>query len=378
MRLLFISTTFPDTANPTRGTYNAALCRELARDHEVRVISPQLFTESIPRKFQGKRWSVPPAIQELEIQVEYPTFWYTPKMFHEYSGSQMWWSVRKTVERAVREFQPDAVLSYWAHPEGEIGVRAGRLAQAPAAVIVGGTDVLILPNLPKRGTRVRRVLTDSDAVITVSDGLKQAAEELPVPAEQVRTIYQGIDDTHFHTRKSREESRSELGLATDTSHLVWVGRIVPIKALEVLLRASAALAQRQVSFQLHLLGNGPERPSLEKLAKELGLENIVRIQGAVGHDRLADWYRAADLTVMSSLSEGLPNVLRESLACGTPFVSTDVGSIREIARPEYSQLVPVNDVEALAKAIEETLHPDYRDGAKCYQPRTWSDCASEV
>ncbi|MCA8996211.1 MAG: hypothetical protein KDA80_04480, partial [Planctomycetaceae bacterium] len=50
----------------------------------------------------------------------------------------------------------------------------------------------------------------------------------------------------------------------------------------------------------------------------------------------------------------------------------------EIARPEYSQLVPVNDVEALAKAIEETLHPDYRDGAKCYQPRTWSDCASEV
>ena len=61
------------------------------------------------------------------------------------------------------------------------------------------------------------------------------------------------------------------------------------------------------------------------------------------HDELPDWYRAADLTVLPSHSEGLPNVLRESLACGTPFVATNVGGISEIAHPDYSLLVPAED-----------------------------------
>lgn len=108
-----------------------------------------------------------------------------------------------------------------------------------------------------------------------------------------------------------------------------------------------------------------------------GLSNAIHFEGAVAHDRLPDWYRAADAVVLSSHSEGLPNVLREALACGTPFVATNVGDISEIARPEYSKLVAAGDAVAFAAAVGVILKPEYRQAAQKYVPRNWDDCAEE-
>ena len=86
-----------------------------------------------------------------------------------------------------------------------------------------------------------------------------------------------------------------------------------------------------------------------------GLSTYVTFVGPKTHDELPDWYRAADLTVLPSRSEGLPNVLRESLACGTPFVASDVGGIREIADRSSSLLVSSEDPASLADAIAQGL-----------------------
>lgn len=378
MRILFISTTFPDAGSPARGTYNSALCRALSREHEVRVIAPRFFTEVFGLRRGRQRFLLPADIAQCGISVHYPTYWYTPKILQRSYGVQMWWSVRSTVQCAIREFRPDAVLSYWAHPEGEVGVRAARLADCPAAVIVGGTDVLLLPRLPGRGERVRKVLQQSDAVITVSDGLRDAVVDLGVAPDRVRTIYQGIDSSVFHTRQTRSAARRQLGLESECAQLVWVGRLVPVKALPVLIEAAVLLRNCQIAFQLHLLGDGPLRSALEHQVAQAGLRDHIRFHGAVGHDQLGDWYRAADLSVISSDSEGLPNVLRESLACGTPFVSTDVGSVREIAQPDISLLVPPRNPAALADAIRSLLNQEARDLAALYQARSWEACAMET
>lgn len=378
MRILFISTTFPDADAPTRGTYNTALCRALQERHQVHVVSPRFFQE-VHHPFRArKKFRIPADLQQLGITVDYPTSWYTPRILQQHYGDQMWWSVRNTVEKAIYEHRPDAVLSYWAHPDGAVGLRAAEIAGVPAAVIVGGTDVLILPKSRQRGSKVREVLHHSHAVISVSEGLRTTACDLGVAPDRVHTIYQGIDEHVFHTRRSREESRQQLGLPDNFVHLVWVGRMVPVKALPMLLNAAAQLRASQLKFKLHLLGDGPLKESLQHQSAQLGLDSFVHFHGAVGHQRIPDWYRAADLTVLSSDSEGLPNVLRESLACGTPFVSTDVGSLGEIARPEFSRLTPAGNPVAFAEAVQSLLTPEARQAAAAYRARTWTDCADDV
>jgi teichuronic acid biosynthesis glycosyltransferase TuaC len=115
------------------------------------------------------------------------------------------------------------------------------------------------------------------------------------------------------------------------------------------------LSRDGVNFTGLLIGPGPLRSSLESQVARLGLDGRVRLLGPRPHDQLPDWYRAADLFVLSSYSEGVPVVLLEAAACGTPFVASRVGGIPEIAHLSASRLVPAGDAAALAEAIGASL-----------------------
>jgi glycosyltransferase involved in cell wall biosynthesis len=113
-----------------------------------------------------------------------------------------------------------------------------------------------------------------------------------------------------------------------------------------------------------------------------GLNDHVTFVGSQPPAQLSDWYRASNLFVLSSWSEGLPNVLREAVSCGRPFVSTDVGSVREIADspggPLFAELVPIGDALAMAVAIERVLHPDYLAAVQSVPHRSWRDTAHDL
>jgi glycosyltransferase involved in cell wall biosynthesis len=377
MHLLFLSQTFPDADHPAQGSYNVALCRALAANHTVTAVAPRGWTQTLRSMLDGSRFAASPAAKTAGIECRYPTFWYTPGIRHAQHGEWLWRSVSRTV-RLIHDRRPiDCVLSYWAHPDGEAGLRAAQFAGVPHAVIVGGSDVLLLPQRRDRRDAVCRVLRDSDAVITVGEGLRQAVIGLDVDPARIHTIYQGVDVDRFHPG-DRAAARRRLGLPAGRSLLLWVGRMVEVKRLDVLIAACRELQISGLDLELCLAGDGPLRSTIERAVHEAGLNERVRFIGSVRHEELPEWYRAADATVLSSRSEGLPNVLRESLACGTPFAATDVGSISEIADPAWSRLSPVDDARGLARAITEVLTPECRAAAARYRARTWSACAADV
>lgn len=371
MRILFLSSIYPRPYTRTLGVYCHALCRALAVRHEVRVVSPVGWVERLRRGDPG-RTPAPAG----DPPCAFPWYFYPPKVLRSSYGWFMWRSVRRPVLRALREFAPDCVLSYWLHPDGEAAVRAARAAGVPSAVIVGGSDALLLPRDPRRRRSIGRVLHEADALITVSRGLRDKVVELGAPASKVHVIYQGIDRGLF-APGDRAAARARLGLPAGRKALLWVGAMVPVKALDVLLEGCARLRRTRNDFHLYLVGDGPLRSALAARAEAADLAGCVTFVGPLAHDRLPDWYRAADLTVLPSWSEGIPNVLRESLACGTPFVATRVGDIAEFCPEAEVELVPPGDPVALAEALGDALSGRGVRPTPS-RPAGWDEYADEV
>jgi glycosyltransferase involved in cell wall biosynthesis len=310
------------------------------------------------------------------VAVLHPRYSYPPKVLRARYGWFLWQSIRRSITQTLEQFRPDAVLGYWAHPDGECAVRAAKQIGVPAIVMVGGSDILMLAKHHARRGKIRDVLKAADAVITTSNDLRTRVHELGIAPDKTHVIYRGVDTQRFFVG-DRHAARRSLGLPEAHRIVLWVGRMVPVKGLDVLIRAATILKARRHDMRIHLVGDGALRRQLEASVEARGLREQVHFEPVQSHDRLPDWYRAADVTVLPSRSEGVPNVLRESLACGTPFVASNVGGIREIADPEMSVLVPPDDPPAFANAIETMLErPPTRRAQK---PQcSWRDSADAL
>lgn len=357
MKILFYSYAYPNPVNTGLGTFNRSMIAGLASEHEVRVVSPVSFVDSwaawlkgrLPKGLNDPQFSAVPG-----VPAEYLPYYYTPKLLRSQYGRWMRWSVQRRLDRTMRAFQPEAVLSYWAHPDGEVAVRTAHRHGVPAIVMVGGSDVLLLGRQGIRQQKILDVMHNADAVITVSENIAETLTQDGVDPRKLRVVRRGVDRSLF-SPGDKAVARRGLGIPEKCTVLVTVGRLVSVKGHTHLLHACRLLAARRVSFRCFILGDGPLKRELQSQIIQSGLEGVVELKGAQTQGQLAEWYRAADMTVLPSLSEGVPNVLMESIACETPFVATDVGGIPEISDNRHDRLVPPASPVALADAIEWQL-----------------------
>ena len=378
MKILFLSNDFPHPDQPTRGMFNCNLLRAMLPQHEVRVISPRSWVHGQNRRARALLRQHPSAMMCTHgIPVQYPRYYYTPKILRTWYGRFMWESVRAAVWRLATTWIPDVVLGYWAHPDGEVAVRVARVLGVPAVVMVGGSDVLLMTKHPGRRRLIVSTLAAADAVVALSEDLAKKLKQLGIDPAKTHVIPRGVDTHHF-APADRKAARRALLLDEHRPILLWVGRMAPVKGLDVLLEACRLLRDRGVDFHLFLAGDGALRTELEAERVQSGLADRVSFLGAVPQDRLADWYRAADYMVLPSRSEGIPNVLRESLACGTPFVASNVGGIPEIAQDPANVLVPPDDAPALADALARALASEPRGLRSPPNPRGWDTCVAEL
>jgi teichuronic acid biosynthesis glycosyltransferase TuaC len=374
VRFLMLTTSYPSPMRPHAGTYNRALSEALAAEHEVKVVAPVTWPDALRAAARGAPGSARTTAASA-VEVLRPLYLYTPWILRNQYGLFMRASVRSALRSLFARFRPDAVIGYWAHPDGEAAVAAARDSGAVSLVLVGGSDVLLLARRPGRRRAILKVLRSADAVLAVGPALRERVIEMGVPAPRVHLFRQGVDLALF-SPGDRGAARRRIGLRPDHPILLWVGRMVEVKALDVLIAAGARLRERGVAFQLYLVGEGPLARRVRSWIRDEGAEEFMHLVGPLEHTALPDWYRAADLTVLSSHSEGVPNVLLESLACGTPFVATSVGSIPQLVG-KASETVPPGDPEALAGAIHRRLSaaaaPTRPEGAS-----SWAEAASAV
>jgi glycosyltransferase involved in cell wall biosynthesis len=194
----------------------------------------------------------------------------------------------------------------------------------------------------------------ADAIVAVSQGLAQDLETyLRMQPGTVKTIYNPVIDESL-LLKAKAPVEHPWFQPGELPVILGVGRLTQEKDFPTLIRAFALVRQVKPA-RLVILGEGKERSKLNALIRELGLENDVELPGFASNP-YAYMARAAAF-VLSSYREGLPTVIIESMAVGTPVVSTDCpnGPAEILANGKYGELVPVGDSEALAKAILKVL-----------------------
>jgi N-acetyl-alpha-D-glucosaminyl L-malate synthase BshA len=253
----------------------------------------------------------------------------------------------KEIIGVKRSYDVDLIHAFWSIPAGFVS--AFCCGKTPLITSLMGSDIKVF----SRGAsaRIRRTLVTpivkypyhkSTKLIAVSQDLKREAIELGAKEENIHVISEGIDIREFRPM-DKDALRRRLNLPEGLL-LIYVGPVFRLKRIDRLIRTSACLSP---DFDLHVLivGDGPERRSLEILAKELHVQDRVIFTGQILQDEVPQLTAASDVFVLCSETEGLPRVVREAMACGVPIVASNVGGLPEMVFNGETGYLADNDLE---------------------------------
>lgn len=194
-----------------------------------------------------------------------------------------------------------------------------------------------------------------NSVVTIARAQSDiCVQRLGIPREKVRLIYNGVELNRFAPEAVDSKIRQELCLPMDAPVVGIVGMLRPEKAHPVLLRAAVTIRKTHNRVRFLIVGDGPERESLETLSRSLGLSDNITFTG--GRNDIPEILSALDLFVLCSDTEAFPVSILEAMAMERPVISTNVGSVSEaVLHGTTGLLVPPGQPEALADAICELL-----------------------
>ena len=278
----------------------------------------------------------------------------------EVPGRQLRYAI-PSLRRLIRDLAPAAVISSEASLNlcALIAVRTLRRASRPKLILreVGSPSVAQRrdPYLQNRiAYRIlRRFYSYADRIITLTEGARRdLAENFAVPDQLIAVM---LTNAVVPPAAANRIAQWDGEAGRENDLIVCIGRLSPEKDQRTLIRAVSLLPAAQ-PWRLAIVGDGPERPALQALARELGVADRILFTGEVS-DPFGFMMRAR-LAVCASVYEGLGNAIIEALACGTPVVSTDCpyGPSEILQSGRYGALTPVGDAPAMAAAISEALN----------------------
>ncbi len=370
LRVLTLSTLFPDAARPTFGLFVERQTLGLAAlpDVELQVVAPIAAPPGPLARFgQSAGLAELPERETWKgLTVHRPRFPSLPGL-GALNPILMAHALLPVLRRMRADFPFDVIDAEFFFPDGPAAVRLGEGLGVPVSIKARGHDIHHFGRA--RGTRGQVVVAGRAAggMLAVSAALKRDMVALGLPEERIRVHYTGVDLDRFRPIADHTAAKAALGVPGPL--LLSIGALIPRKGHDLTIRALAEIP----GATLMIAGKGPEHGALQALAREMGVADRVRLLGGQPHEALPALAAAADVGVLVSTSEGLANAWVESLACGTPLVLSDVGGARELVdRPEAGRIV-AREPGAIAAAVRELLAspPDAEAVRATAQRFTW-------
>lgn len=371
LRVLTLSTLFPDASRPTFGIFVERQTLGLAAREgvEVQVVAP-IGLPPGPLKLIGHyraRTALPSVEAWKGITVHRPRFLHIPGPGIRLTPSAMARKLLPFLRKLRREFFPfDIIDAEYFWPDGVAAARLGQALGVPVSIKARGSDIHAWGMRDFGRAEILAAGDIAQGMLAVSDALRRDMIKLGLPEDRISVHYTGVDLERFSIA-DRDAAKLELGITGPL--LLCVGNLVPLKRQHLAIEALRHLP----NASLLIVGDGPERGALEAQISHAGLSGRVRLFGVRPHDDLPRLFAAADVFVHPSSSEGLANVWIESLACGTPVVISDVGGAREVVDSPAAGRIVEPAAVAIAKAISALLAnpPDRHETRRSAQRFTW-------
>ncbi len=359
LRLLIVTQNFPQRLIAWSGEFLVRQARMLAR-HEIEClfVVPRTWAPWPFPLFDRWRHFGPenPLLDVEGLRAQLVPYLRPPGLwFYRHEHRTMRAPVARVARRWHAERPIDVVLGVQMGGEAATAAWLGRALGIPTASLAIGTDVMLLPDrAPGFGQMLAATLAEVDLPIAVSEAVASRLEATGACSRPPLVVRMPRDESEFRPAEDREAIRAEAGIAPDEVVAVYVGRLEPAKGMRELHAVAARLLARHASFRLLCLGDGSERARLLSLASIR--PGAIEAPGRVAPSDVPRALQAADLLVLPSHSEGLPQVVVEAMNCGLPVVATDVGGTREAVLDEQTGLlVPPRDEDALEAALERLI-----------------------
>jgi glycosyltransferase involved in cell wall biosynthesis len=382
LRVLTFTALYPNKVNPLQGIFIHQRVRHLARrpGNSVEVIAPVPYFPSWLPFPRWQQFSQIPREEEIDgIRIHRPRYPLVPGISMPAHGMLMYLSSLSLARQLHREKPFDCIDAHFVYPDGFAAVRLGKQLSLPVVVSARGTDVNLYPSFRIIRPMLRWTLTNAAGIIAVSADLKNKMIALGIAESKIQVISNGVDIERFRPLDARS-ARKQLHLPEEASIVVSVGSLIESKGHHLLIAAVAELSERFPKLQLYVIGEGVYRAKLEELVREKKLHDRVLLPGNRPNEELSLWFSAANLSCLVSSREGWPNVISESLACGTPALATRAGGIPEIiSSPELGIFVE-RDADSIAAGLEQALARtwDRDEIARHSRSRSWDTVAEEV
>ncbi len=328
MNILTFSSLYPNAVDPSNGIFVERRLQKLLNHagDTATVVSPVPWFPFKNPMFgrYAAHAAVPSAERRNNLEIRYPRYLRLPKIGMLFAPLAMALSGLRAVRQLAKTHGPFDVLdAHYLYPDG---VAAGYLAarlDLPLLLTARGSDVNVIAQMPGPRRRILAAIRRAHAVIAVSDALGEELRKLGVDAAKIHVLRNGVDLDEFYP-DDPEKARQALGV--EGRLMLSVGTLREAKGHDLAIAALRHLPD----VTLAIAGEGEFEQSLKQQAEQLGIMPRVRFLGRVAPAELRDWYQAADALVLMSRREGMPNVVLESLACGTPVIAADVGGIGEV------------------------------------------------
>lgn len=340
-KLLIVTNLYPLPWEPNRATFNRQQFSQLKDEYCVSILIPVAFPDWWKHRNEINNDDNVRIIPRL----------YLPKVGRRLYALMMWWSIRLFAGKWVKRIAPDKVFASWAYPDAVASCKLAHWLKRPFYFKVHGSDINMHGTVRARAEQIVDASQDARGILSVSEALKKNMVQMGIQQDTIHTIYNGVDHSLFATKTTAPSSKK---------YILFVGNLKHDKGVMELLEGFQQMRQRVPDLHLYFAGDGPMRSRLEAFCNDDGaLNEHVTLLGQVNHDQLPAWMQHAHCLALPSYNEGVPNVVLESMSCGTPVLATTVGGIPEVVPEECGVLIAPRSSKQVAHGLSRVLDSNW-------------------